>query len=129
VPILRQAHPITVQLLRRIDGQLRFVFRNFPLTTMHRHAELAAEAAESAGAQGKLWEMHDSLHENQEALEPEDLLQYAADLGLDIQRFSNDLAMHAYLDRIREDLMSGVQSGVQGTPSFFINGVRRLLGS
>jgi len=123
-PFCGQAHLIVMELLRRMGGQVAFVFRNFPLTTMHPHAELAAEAAESAGAQGKFWEMHDTLYENQQALEPEDLAQYAAELDLDFQRFANDLATHAYHQRIREDFMSGVRSGVNGTPTFFIDGVR-----
>jgi protein-disulfide isomerase len=123
-PFCGQAHLITTELVRQMDGQLRFVFRNFPLTTMHPHAELAAEAAEAAGAQRKFWEMHDTLYENQQALEPEDLLHYAAALGLDLTRFSDELATHAHYDRIHEDFMGGVQSGVQGTPTFFINGIR-----
>ncbi len=123
-PYCGQAHPITMDLLRRMGDQLRFVFRHFPLTTVHPYAELAAEAAEAAGAQGKFWEMHDTLFDNQQALEPEDLVQYAADIGLDVGRFTTELATHTYLERVREDFMSGVRSGVNGTPTFFINGLR-----
>jgi len=123
-PFCAQAHFVTVELLREMGGEMRFVFRNFPLTTMHPHAEVAAEAAEAAGAQHKFWEMHDTLYENQQALEPEDLAQYAVGIGLDLALFTNALAIHAYHERIREDFMSGVRSGVNGTPAFFINGVR-----
>jgi protein-disulfide isomerase len=112
------------ELLDELGDQIRFVFRNFPLTTMHPHAELAAEAAEAAGAQRKFWGMHDTLFENQDALEPEDLVQYASDLDLDVERFTRDLVKHTYYSRIYEDFVSGVRSGVQGTPTFFINGVR-----
>lgn len=87
-------------------------------------AERAAEAAEAAGAQGKFWEMHDTLFENQDRLEDVHLAQYAALLGLDVARFALELAEHAYAPRVREDFLSGVRSGVNGTPTFFINGVR-----
>ncbi len=123
-PFCGQAHGVIMELLDQIGDRFRFVFRNFPLTTMHPHAELAAEAAEAAGAQRRFWEMHDTLHENQDALEPEDLLQYAADLDLDVDQFASDLSSHAFERRVREDFMSGVRSGVSGTPTFFINGVR-----
>jgi protein-disulfide isomerase len=103
---------------------MRFVFRNFPMTTVHPHAELAAEAAEAAGGQRKFWPMHDTLFENQEALEFEDLLEYANQLELDVPRFARDLEEHRYADRVREDFLGGVRSGVNGTPTFFINGYR-----
>ena len=103
---------------------MRFVFRNFPLSNVHPHAEHAAEAAEAAGAQGKFWEMHDMLYEHQDALSDRHLVQYAVDLGLARQRFEHDLASHAFAGRVREDFMSGVYSGVNGTPTFFTNGVR-----
>ncbi len=107
------------------DGRARrFVFRNFPLSQMHPHAQLAAEAAEAAGAQGRFWEMHDILFENQGALEDEDLVSYAAALSIDVDRFTAELAQHTHADRVREDFLSGVRSGVNGTPSFFINGMR-----
>jgi protein-disulfide isomerase len=122
-PYCGQAHLIVAELLNRVGGEVLFAFRPFPLTTVHPHAELAAEAAEAAGAQGKFWEMHDTLFENQEALERDDLLQYATNLGLDVGAFTNQLATHAYASKVREDFMSGVRSGVNGTPSFFINGV------
>ena len=123
-PYCGAAHPVVKELQRRLAGELGFVFRNFPLATAHPHAEMAAEAAESAGAQGKFWEMHDVLYENQEALEPENLLEYAAAIGLDLRRFTRDLSEHVFLPRVREDFRSGVRSGVNGTPTFFINGER-----
>jgi protein-disulfide isomerase len=123
-PSCGQAYPIVKELQRRLGRQLRFVFRNFPLATAHPHAERAAEAAEAAGAQGQFWAMHDVLVENQDALDDEDLVRYAAALGLDESQFVADLTGRAYAGRVREDFMGGVRSGVNGTPTFFINGVR-----
>ena len=123
-PYCGEAYPITKALQERLGDQLRFVFRNFPLAEAHPHAEHAAEAAEAAGAQGKFWEMHDLLYEKQDALEDEDLLRYAKALHLDVPRFVKDMEEHRYADRVREDFSSGVRSGVNGTPSFFINGAR-----
>jgi protein-disulfide isomerase len=94
------------------------------VTTVHPHAQYAAEAAEAAGAQGKFWEMHHVLFEHQHALDADDLVRYAAAFGLDLHRFTSELAGHIHAPRVREDFMSGVRSGVNGTPSFFINGVR-----
>jgi protein-disulfide isomerase len=119
-----QAHHVLKQLRQLLGHRLCFVFRHFPLTTVHPHAQQAAEAAESAGVQGKFWEMHYVLFEHQYALEPNDLLQYAAALGLDGARFSSELARHIHAPRVREHFMSGVRSGVNGTPTFFINGLR-----
>jgi len=123
-PYCGQAYPIVKELQQRLGKRLRFVFRNFPLNTMHPHAEHAAEAAEAAGAQGKFWEMHDALYENQEALADGNLIQYAAALNLDPSQFKTELTKHAHAARVREDFLSGVRSGVNGTPTFFINGVR-----
>jgi len=120
-PHCGRAHPIVTELLERMGDDVRFVFRNFPLTQLHPDAQLAAEAAEAAGAQDKFWEMHDALYENQEALDAPSLLTYAADLELDLPRFESELAAHAHLPRVREDFSSGIRSGVNGTPSFFIN--------
>jgi protein-disulfide isomerase len=110
------------ELQRQFGDRLRFVFRNFPLTDIHPHAMRAAEAAESAAAQGRFWEMHDYLFAQQQALEDSNLLKYAADLGLDTARFDQDLATHAHMAWIDADVQSGLRSGVQGTPTFFING-------
>ncbi len=123
-PFCGRAYPIVKAVQKTLGEDLCFAFRNFPLTNMHSHAEHAAEAAEAAGAQGKFWEMHDLLYEKQEALENSDLAQYAADLGLDVDRLSREILNGAYSKRIREDFMSGVRSGVNGTPSFFVNGER-----
>jgi protein-disulfide isomerase len=115
---------IVKELQTRLGERLLFVFRNFPLATVHPHAEHAAEAAEAAGAHGKFWEMHDLLYENQNALGDEYLIQYASSLGLDLSRFSNELSRHVHAARVHEDFLSGARSGVNGTPSFFINGLR-----
>ena len=123
-PFCGQAHPVVKELLERLGSQVRLVFRNFPLATAHPHAERAAEAEEAAGAQGQFWAMHDMLFENQNALDEEDLVRYAAALGLDESQFGADLAGRAYAARVREDFMGGVRSGVNGTPTFFINGRR-----
>jgi protein-disulfide isomerase len=123
-PYCGEAYPSVKAVQERLGDQLCFAFRNFPLVEMHPHAEHAAEAAEAAGAQGHFWEMHDLLYENQNALEDEDLLEYARAIELDIPRFVRELESSAYLPRIQEDFTSGVRSGVQGTPMFFINGMR-----
>jgi protein-disulfide isomerase len=123
-PFCGQAYFVVKDLEQRVGNLMRFVFRNFPLTTVHPHAERAAEAAEAAGAQGKFWEMHDILFENQQALEDEDLVEYAALVGLDIPRFVREIREGRYLNRMREDFLSGARSGVNGTPTFFINGLR-----
>ncbi len=123
-PRCGQARPIVKELQERLGERLRFVFRNFPLTTIHAYAQYAAEAAEAASAQGRFWEIHDYLFKYQQALGNGSLLQYAAQLGLDVDRFEREVAEHVYADRVREDFTSGVSSGVNGTPTFFINGVR-----
>ena len=124
-PYCRRAHPIVKELQRRLGPSLRFVFRNFPLTEIHPHAELAAEAAEAAATRGRFWEMHDMIYDHQrEGLAVEDLAQYAGVIGLDAIAVMQDVAAHTHLPRIREDFMGGVRSGVNGTPTFFINGVR-----
>jgi protein-disulfide isomerase len=116
-----QIYPIVKELLARLGRRVRFVFRNFPLATIHPHAECAAEAAEAAGAQGRFWAMHDVLFENQEALGGEDLVGYASALGLEESRFVGELTEHVHAARVREDFRGGVHSGVNGTPTFFIN--------
>ena len=123
-PFCGAAYPILKEVQSRLGDRLRFVFRNFPITTSHPHAELAAEAAEAADAQRKFWEMHDLLYESQQHLEAADLHRYAEQLGLDVGRFDNELARHVHAERVREDFMSGVRSGVNGTPTFYLNGVR-----
>lgn len=123
-PYCGAAYPVVKQVQQRLENQLRFVFRNFPLTQVHPHAQSAAEAAEAAGGQGKFWQMHDTLYEHQDALDDLDLVQYATDLGLDVARFELDMTAHTYAPRVREDFLSGLRSGVNGTPTFFINGQR-----
>jgi protein-disulfide isomerase len=123
-PYCGQAHPIVKALLERLGSQMRFVYRHFPLIQIHPHAEHAAEASEAAGAQCRFWEMHDTLFENQDALEDDDLIGYAVELDLDQSRFLREFAAHVHAPRVLEDLVGGARSGVQGTPTFFINGVR-----
>jgi protein-disulfide isomerase len=123
-PYCGAAYPIVKELQRRLGAQLRFVFRNFPLANSHPHATQAAEAAEVVGAQGKFWEMHDMLYENQRALTESDLATYAERLGVAKERFSSELRRPVYAERVREDFASGVRSGVNGTPTFYINGIR-----
>ena len=123
-PYCGMAYPIVKSLQHALGKQLRFVFRNFPLSDSHPYAQHAAEAAESAGAQGKFWEMHDALYENQEALEDHDLISYAEQIGIDSHQLAQDLEDGAYKARVREDFRSGVRSGVNGTPTFFVNGRR-----
>jgi protein-disulfide isomerase len=123
-PFCGEAHPLVKAIQEAMGRNLCFAFRNFPLTNIHPHAEAAAESAEAAGAQGRYWEMHDMLFENQRALEYDDLEAYAEALGLDAARLIGEVMGHTYELRIREDFMSGVRSGVNGTPGFFINGLR-----
>lgn len=117
-----QGHLVVQSLFGILGTQLRFVFRHFPLTHLHPQALEAALLAEGAGLQGRFWQMHDLLYDNQEALEERDLSRYASRLGLDLDRLRAD--MPAALARVQEDATSGARSGVNGTPTFFVNGVR-----
>ena len=123
-PYCGKAYPAVRRIQRMLGDQLRFVFRNFPLNTLHEHASQAAQAAEAAGGQGKFWEMHDLLYENQDKLADVDLGQYALKIGLEIYRFESDLAGEVYAKKVRDDFRGGVRSGVNGTPTFFINDYR-----
>ena len=123
-PFCGQAYPLVKEIQRRMGSSLRFVFRNFPLTNAHPFAEAAAEAAEAAAGQGKFWEMHDLLYENQPNLGTELLVEAASSLKLDAKLFLGDLEARKYRERVRHDFMGGVRSGVNGTPGFFVNGVR-----
>ena len=123
-PYCGMAYPIVKAAQQRLGDHVRFVFRNFPLKEIHPHAQHAAEAAESAGAQGRFWEMHDALFEHQHALEDTDLAAYAKAIGVNAERLAEDLVNRTYATRVREDFRSGVRSGVNGTPTFFINGER-----
>ncbi len=123
-PYCGMASPIVKTAQSTLGNQLRFVFRHFPLGEIHPHARLAAQAAEAAGAQGRFWEMHENLFEHQDALEAEDLVGYAKSLDLDTTQFARDLEAGTYTKRVQDDFRSGVRSGVNGTPTFFINGDR-----
>lgn len=107
-------------------GKLRFVFRHFPRTNVHPHAEAAAEVAEAAGEQNKFWEMHDTLFENYNRLDGEHLIGYAEALRLDMEQFGRAITGRVFARKVREDLISGTESGVTGTPTYFINGVKHL---
>lgn len=123
-PHCAEMEPVLQELRRQTEPAIRFVYRHFPLTSSHPQAEIAAEASEAAGAQGAFWPMHDLLLANQEALGPGDLVGYAASLGLDADAVATALEQHRYEPAVREDFMGGVRSGVGGTPTFYINGVR-----
>jgi protein-disulfide isomerase len=123
-PHCKAAYPVVKTIQAELGDQLCFVFRNFPLVEIHPHALLAAEASEAAGAQGRFWQMHDMLFENAPDLTFEDILTYAEDIGLNLPQFIQDLRSERYLPQVEEDIESGMHSGVQGTPTFFINGVR-----
>jgi protein-disulfide isomerase len=124
--------PYTAATMREVDRLLasgaafEVVFRHFPLRSIHPHAQAAAQAAEAAARQGRFWEMHDLLFRNQTRLEPPDLRRLAERLGLDLARFDSDLDDAAVIDRIDRDVETGEQSGVEGTPSLFIDGQRYL---
>ena len=120
-PYTRQAYRIVQRLLAEEPDALRFVFRHFPLTSIHPHAQHAAEAAEAAAAQGKFWEMHDTLFAHQHALDDADLRRYAEDLTLDAERFVREVSTQAHARRIADDARSGLASGVQGTPTLYFN--------
>jgi protein-disulfide isomerase len=123
-PYCGEAYPIVKEVQAQMGNRLRFVFRNFPISTSHPHAEQAAEAAEAAAGQGRFWEMHDTLYENQRRLRDQDLRSYAERLELDVERFARELTEHIHAPRVHDDFMGGVRSGVNGTPAFYINGVR-----
>ncbi|MGH7971757.1 MAG: DsbA family protein, partial [Limisphaerales bacterium] len=123
-PYCGAAHPIVKRLRRQLGNRLRFVFRNFPLTQAHPYAMVAAEAAEAAALQGKFWEMHDFIYEHQDELEPDALPIWAQKVGLDLEEFGSAIRQGKITKRIKEDRMGGIRSGVNGTPCFFINGVR-----
>ncbi len=128
-PACAQAHPIVTRLQEEYQGKITFIFRNFPLSS-HQNALPSAEAAEAAGAQGKYWEMHDKLYENQEewsgTVDPASIfIGYATDLGLDIDTFKHDYGAKKYLDFISNDQTDGYKLGVQSTPTFFVNGKRQ----
>jgi Na+/H+ antiporter NhaA len=123
-PYCGRAEPVVRELLNEFGHDLRYVFRHLPLSDVHPHALLAAEAAEAADDQGAFWEMHDLLFEHQDALEPRDLMGYAQQLGLDLERFTDQLRRHEFTGRVASDVDDADLSGVSGTPTFFVNGMR-----
>jgi len=123
-PYTGQAYPIVKEIQKHLGDKLLFVFRNFPLREIHPRAKHAAEAAEAAAAQGKFWDMHDYLFEHQQALDDNHLLKNAAALGIDTDKFRSEMSGHIYTSMIDRSLGEGIASGVEGTPTFFINGVR-----
>lgn len=123
-PYCGAAYPIIKRVQKTLGKKLRFVFRNFPLTQAHPYALIAAEAAEAAGLLGKFWPMHDVIYENQDKLSPEALARWAHDLGLADAKLQEVLEGPEIDRRIKEDRKSGIRSGVNGTPTFYINGTR-----
>jgi protein-disulfide isomerase len=123
-PGCAEAYWIIGRLQEHLGDKLRFVYRHYAFARLHPHAELAAQAAEAAGAQGKFWQMHDTLFKNWHSLGWNDLIAYARRLDLDTDRFARELKAEMYLPRVREDFRTGVQNGVYGTPGIFVNGVR-----
>ncbi len=123
-PYCGAAYPVVKRLQKTLGKKLRFVFRNFPLTQAHPYALIAAEAAEAASLQGKFWEMHDLLFEEQALLKPETIPIWAKRIGLNLEKFEDDIKQGVVEKRIQEDRRSGIRSGVNGTPTFFINGTR-----
>jgi len=123
-PHCGHAAPIVREIQRRLGPRLRFVFRHFPLREIHPAAQHAAEAAEAAGEQDRFWDMHDLLLDHQSALDDRSLVSHAGALGLDVPRFRDALRSHRHAARVRADFLGGVRSGVNGTPTFFINGLR-----
>jgi protein-disulfide isomerase len=123
-PHCRRAHFMAKALRKAMGKKLRFAFRNFPLTALHPSAQIAAEGAESAARQGKFWEMHDMLFENQDMLGPDAIVVWAQSLNLDMKAFRAAIEDGTALAKIREDRASGIRSGVNGTPTFFVNGYR-----
>ncbi|MFZ2294466.1 MAG: DsbA family protein [Polaromonas sp.] len=122
-PSCLQAHAALKVILPHFGPQLRFVFRQFPLREVHPQAELAAEAAEAAGAQGKFWPMYELLFTNQQHLKEKHLLDYAGQIGLDLPRYQNEMKDHVYLQRVQENMQGGRHLGVRSTPAFYVNGL------
>jgi protein-disulfide isomerase len=123
-PYCAQAHLVVEEILNSFGTALRFVFRNFPLVDVHPYAEAAAEMAEAAGFQGKFWEMHNALFENQSDLRDTSLVHYAQGIGLDTSQVQTDLTSGRPRERVEADFEGGIRSGSNGTPTFFVNGTR-----
>jgi protein-disulfide isomerase len=123
-PHCARAYPIVKELERRFGDRLRIVFRHFPLTNVHPHAQRAAEAAEWAATKGLFWRMHDAIYEGRKPLSEDRLLDIAAELASGRTELGDAWRDHVFFPRVKEDFLSGIESGVTGTPTFFINGVR-----
>lgn len=123
-PFCAAAHSRVKRILKAMPGDIRYVFRHFPLTQVHEYAFLGSMAAEAAGTQQRFWDMHDMIFENQELLSPEGVFEFAGRLGLDLERFQSDLENEDLKAKIQSDFMAGVRSGVNGTPTFFLNNER-----
>jgi protein-disulfide isomerase len=123
-PDCLNAQPIVKVLREKLGDRLRFVFRHFPKSSIHPRASTAAMAAEAAGEQGRFWEMHESLYKHQKTLESVDFTHLALQLGLEVYRFGREMESNAWARRVREQYDGGEQSGVSGTPTFFINECR-----
>lgn len=121
-PYCKKAYYIVKEIQREMGDKVRFVFRNFPLAELHPYAVNAAVAAEVAGSEGKFWEMHDLLFENQPALDDYDLIKYAQEIGMDESRFKQEFGDQRFIAKVQKDYDSGLDNGVEGTPAFFING-------
>jgi protein-disulfide isomerase len=120
-PSCGQAYPAMKIMLDHFGPQVRFVFRHYPQREIHSHAELAAEAAEAAGAQHMFWPFYDLLFTHQQHLQEKQLLDYAGDIGLDLLRYQNEMSDHVYLQRVQEHLASAQHLGVRATPTFYVN--------
>lgn len=121
-PYCGRAYPLVKDIQEKMGTNLVFIFRNFPLRKIHPHAYPAAIATEAAARQGKFWEMHDIIFENQGTLAPENILDFAESIGLDVPRFKKDILDEALYNKARRDFESGMKSGVNRTPTFFVNG-------
>jgi protein-disulfide isomerase len=121
-PHCKLAHPLIKRLIREMGNELHFVFRNFPLKEIHPHAYMSAVTAEAAGKQGKYWAMHDLIFENQDKLSSHYLISLAEQIDLDMERFAMDSGSEDVSGKIEADFYGGVRSGVNGTPTFFLNG-------
>lgn len=121
-PYCGAAYPVLKELMKEFGSQIKFVFRNFPLSEMHQYARPAAIATEAANLQGKFWEMHDAIYENQQELNENFLMKLAQKLNLNIPQFEKDLTDIKLAEKVDSDFESGIVSGVNGTPSFFVNG-------
>jgi protein-disulfide isomerase len=123
-PFCGEAYPIIKKIVDELQNTLCFVFRNFPLSDIHPNALHAAYAAEAAGKQDRFWHMHDMLYEHQDHLEDKNLLSYAQELGLNREKFHEDFTSSDIAKKVQNEYMGGIRSGVNGTPTFFINGIR-----